>query len=94
MKCSVIEDDLNSTLFDVAIATLTCLRPSQYRELLAQREILGDQVRARAKSADERADDCCEKLEHPTSFAKGRRVCQRRFVARDAVGFATEERAN
>ena len=39
-------------------------------ELLAQREVLGNQVRARTKGADERADDCCEKLKHPASLLK------------------------
>src|ERR1019366_865490 len=34
--------------------------PVVARSRVAQREVLGDQVRARAKGANECADDCCE----------------------------------
>ena len=47
---------------------------SEHRELLAQRKVLGDQVRARAKGADERAHNCCEKPEHTASLLKARVV--------------------
>ena len=44
--------------------------PVVARSRVAQREVLGDQVRARAKGANECADDCCEKLEQPASLLK------------------------
>ena len=47
---------------------------SEHRELLAQRKVLSDQVRTRAKGADERAHNCCEKPEHTASLLKARVV--------------------
>ena len=43
---------------------------SEHRELLAQREVFGDESRTRAKGADERAKDCCEKPGHRASLLK------------------------